>query len=157
MKRTVLIAALGVALAGLIGAGQAQAQTYCAELPADLSCDQNFTGTTTAIQAAVTAADTNPGPDTVKVGPGEFTMASPVFLDSFGPDNQLTLTGSGPTTVLKGSDPTDPEIHFHAPAGSSINSLTISITDEVPTSGKRGLVLTGDAPGANDLDVNFIS
>ena len=157
MRRAVLFAVLGLTIAGLCGAGQAQAGTYCANLPADMSCDQNFPGTTTSVQAAVTAADSNPGPDDVKVGPGTFVMASPVFLDSFGPDNQLTLTGSGPSTVLKGADPTDPEIHFNAPQGSSINSLTISITDEAVTPGKRGLVLTGDAPVANDLDVNFVS
>ena len=157
VKRALIPLALGFAMVAGIGTGQAQADTYCAELPAESSCDQNFMGTTTAIQAAVSAADDHAGPDNVKVGPGTFVMPSPAYLDSFGPDNQLTLTGSGPSTVLKGADPTDPEIHFHAPQGSSINSLTISITDEAATSGKRGLVLTGDAPVAYDLDVNFVS
>ncbi len=152
-----MLIALGIALAAGLGTGQAQASTYCAELPGDASCDQNFAGTTTAVQAAVAAADTHPGADTVKVGPGIFVMPSPVYLDSFGPDNTLTLVGSGPATVLRGSDPADPEIHFHAPQGSSISKLTVSIPDDATSAAKRGLVLTGDAPTADDIDVNFVT
>lgn len=157
MKRAVLFAAIGLAFIGAAGTGQAQADTYCVELPTDASCDQNFMGPTTAIQAAVSAADDHAGPDNVKIGPGTFVMPSPAYLSNFGEDNRLTITGTGPGTVLSGSDPADPEIHFSAPQGSSINSLTISIPDEASTAAKRGLVLSGDAPVANDLDVNFVS
>jgi hypothetical protein len=156
VNRARMLIALGIALAAGLGAGQAQANTYCAELPGDASCDQNFM-TSSAIQDAVDSADANPGPDTVKIGPGTFAMPSPVYLSSFGEDNTLTLVGSGPNTVLSGSDPANPEIHFNAPQGSSISDLTVSIPDDASNTVKRGLVLTGDAPTADNIDVNFVT
>ncbi|MFN8150087.1 MAG: hypothetical protein U0R24_03025 [Solirubrobacterales bacterium] len=140
-------------MAGL-GTAQAQAATYCAELPTDTSCDQNFTGTTTAIQAAVDAADTHPGADTVKVGPGNFVMPSPVYLSNFGDGSRLTLVGSGDATVLSGSDPTSPDINFSGGQGSSISDLTILIPDDASNAGKTGLVVSGDAT-ADHLHVSF--
>jgi len=157
MKSAVLFAAIGIVIAGLLGAGQAQAKTFCANLPADVSCDQNFPGTTTSIGDAVEQADLNPGPDSVKVGPGVFTVPSPLYLSSNGDGNQLTLTGQGDSTVLTAQDPTDPAIYFDAPQGSSINSLTVSIPDDASNTAKSGLILTGGGPTANDLSVNFVT
>lgn len=154
MRRARILIALSIALAAGLGAGEAQADTYCAELPADASCNQNFTGTATSIQAAVDAADTNPGPDTVKVGPGNFVMPSPVYLSNSGDNNRLALIGSGDTTVLRGSDPEHPNIEFSGSQGSSISSLTVSIPDEASNAGKTGLVLNGGTTGDN-LYVTF--
>lgn len=154
MRQARILIGVAIASAMVLGAGQAEAATYCAELPADASCDQNFTGTSTAIQAAADAADTHPGADTVKVGPGNFVMPSPVYLRSSGDGNRLTLTGSGDATVLSGSDPTSPDINFSGGQGSSISDLTILIPDDASNAGKTGLVVTGDAT-ADHLYVSF--
>lgn len=73
MKRAALFATLGIAFAGVF-ASQAQANTYCANLPLDGSCDQNFPGTTTSIESAVDTANLHDGPDSVK------TPVSSTFL-----------------------------------------------------------------------------
>ncbi|MDQ5894555.1 MAG: hypothetical protein QG596_816 [Actinomycetota bacterium] len=156
MKRALILTALGLAFSGAFGATQAQADTYCAELPDDVSCTENFTGFSTSIQEAVNAADQNEGPDTVKIGPGVFEMPSPVYLSNSGDGNKLNLTGSGESTVLSGSDPAAPEIHFSGGTGSSINALTVSIPDDASNEYKIGLALDGGATG-NGLNVTFAS
>lgn len=156
MKRALIFMAIGLASIAAFGATQAQANTYCAELPADASCDQNFTGTGTSIQAAVEAAADNPGPDSVKVGPGNFVMPSPVSLSSPGDANKLTLTGSGPSTVLSGDEPQLPDINFSGGTGSSINDLTVSISDDASNEYKVGLALGAGATGSR-LTVTFAS
>ena len=53
MKRALLLTWIGLASIAAFGAAQAQANTYCAELPGDSSCTQNFTSTETSVQASV--------------------------------------------------------------------------------------------------------
>ena len=155
MKRALFCVALGIIWLAALGTAQALANTYCAELPGDASCDQHFTGTSTSIQAAVDAADNHAGPDLVKVGPGNFVMSSPVYLSNSGESNQLTLTGSGTgQTFLSGTDPAHPDIHFNGGTGSIINDLTISIPDDASNEYKIGLVLDSGAT-AKGLNVTF--
>ncbi|MBN8868117.1 MAG: hypothetical protein J0H98_11240 [Solirubrobacterales bacterium] len=157
MKQALVLVAIGLASIAAFGSAQAQADVYCAELPGEASCTQNFTGTSTSIQDAVSAADDHAGPDTVKVGPGNFVMPSPVYLSNFGDENKLTLIGSGDSTVLSGSDPQDPQIRFEGGIGSSISDLSVSIADDTSNTQKIGLVLGFGAPVGDNLNVHFAS
>ena len=56
MKRALFFVALGIVWLAALGTTRALADTYCAELAGDASCDQHFTGTSSSIQAAVDAA-----------------------------------------------------------------------------------------------------
>jgi hypothetical protein len=101
-RRLTLLAALILATIGMVSATQAQANTYCANSATPGTCTQNFTTSSTAVQSAVQAANQNPGPDTVRLGTGNFTLptANGDFeLFNFGAENTLNIVGEGSIAV----------------------------------------------------------
>ncbi len=132
------LAALGVAAPSALGA------TYTVNAGDDL-------------QAALNAAGANPGADRIDIGPGTFT--APVAGGFTIPGNDaLTIQGSGPSTVLRGTaDGTE----VLTTSGATVSDLAI----ELPAvSGNRGLVasrgevhhvsITGGASGSSGVQLN---
>lgn len=124
-----------------LGASSALANDYC--VGAHPSCPIGVTptaATATNLQAAVTAATSSPGADTVWVGPGVFSMAdlgAPLLaIDS----SQLVIRGSGQgQTILQkiGGEAGLVDITGGSGQGSALSDLSIqasgALTDLSPT------------------------
>ncbi|MCB0869813.1 MAG: hypothetical protein KDB52_03185 [Solirubrobacterales bacterium] len=159
-KRISLFTAAALVAIGLFGAQAAQANTYRALSPGDPdtgSCSTTHTNTATAVVEAVTDARNNPGPDTVRIGPGEFTAPSAISLEGSGTGNTVTITGQGAATILSVADSEAPTITFDAGAGSSLNDVTIKIPASATPAPKEGLVVRnsfdGEPPVVRNLDM----
>ena len=160
-RRLTLLAALSVAAIGMVGATQAQAQTYCANKPATPACSTNFTTTATAVQQAVAAAQTNPGPDTVLIGQGTFTATTAMQLYSTGANNAVAITGEGTLSVLSVNNANlNPMIDFDAGNGSTMSNLSLSLPADMIANAKTGLKVQnssgGTPPIVDNVSINVM-
>jgi hypothetical protein len=157
-KRTPLaVAAVLVALtAACVAASAASASVYCIDdtpatladnLGVDASCE---TGVETIV-AALTDAEGHAGPDTVLVGPGEFTLAPaslPSKIEAYYNGNgenslQLRGAGSGLTQLTMGSTESSQKgIWINAPAGSTVSDLGLTIPANADGGGDIGFVFS---------------
>jgi hypothetical protein len=145
---------------GILGATQAQANTYCALSATPGTCTTNYTNLATALPSAITDAQVNPGPDTVRIGAGTFTTTSgDLQLFGTGPNNAVNVVGeSRPNTKLAVSNSTAQTIIFDGGNGSTLSNLTITIPGTI--TGGTGLLVRnttgGLAPVVSDVNVNAV-
>jgi len=131
-NRLALLAATFIAGIGILGASQAQANVYCVASATPGTCTSNFTGSTTAVQAALTASQSNAGPDTIRIGTGIFTTptANGDFeLGNTGVNNSVDIVGEGSLTdsVLQVQNTDNQSILFDAGYGSTLSKVSISV------------------------------
>jgi len=146
---------------GILGAGTAQANVYCANSATPGTCDANYTNSATAVQLAVGDAQNHAGPDTVRLGTGNFTLptANGDFqLFSSGANNTLNIVGEGSQSnaVLSVQNSDQQTVIFDAGDGSTMSNLTINIPGSA--SGATGLWVRnsqgGTPPVVHDVNVH---
>ena len=144
MSRRIPLAltALLTALALWCVPATASATVYCVDdtpgelgdnLTVDASCE---TGVAT-VGAAITAAEVHAGPDSVLIGPGDFTLpagASPSEVEAYyyggAPDSTIELRGSGIASThltMGGTSGLEKGIWINAPAGSVVSDFELTI------------------------------
>ncbi len=147
--------------------GTAAATVYCvdatpAELADNLAVDASCDAGQETIEAALTTAEGHAGPDSVLVGPGEFTLSpssGPSKIEAFysgSGENRLQLRGAGAdlTHLTMGSTlETQKGLWVLAPAGSVVSDLRLTIPVNADGGGDTGLTLGGSAVG-EDLVVD---
>jgi hypothetical protein len=122
-----------VTLAVLALATDAAATTYCVAKP---SCVTKGGTSEPDVQSALDAADANPGPDQVEIGPGTFDSGPAGYVaDS---DNDVFVLGSFEPTVLENDGGTVFKL-------GSRNSSLVNVTLTFRTSNTSALDLSGHA------------
>jgi hypothetical protein len=124
-------------------AASASATTYCVNDP---SC----AGTVEpGVQEALDAASANPGDDTVRIGPGNYSQDGGFLYDSVAFDNGVAVIGAGQgtTTLRMPGDPKAYETVLSLNDGSSVKGLSVKIpgTPGVNTHPDIGLDLDGSS------------
>jgi hypothetical protein len=139
------IAVLGV----LLSAATAQANSYCAGSPSG-SCDASFAGNASGLTSAIAAAASNPGADTVLIGPGSYAGE----FSYEGGDGKVTIRGSGTgQTTLSVPSAVGQQTGLALDGGNSVSDLTITIPPQPDNAVDTGLDLTG----ASAMHVNVSS
>ncbi len=137
--------AFAALFASLLLPNQAAATIYCVAEP---SCPQGGLAEATLAEA-VEAADEGPAPDTVRIGPGEFT-SGPV-----GANTEIDIVGAGRDATHIVADQTvnaNDELLSVSSAGSSVSNLELRLTK----SDTNGLRLSNGAD-VSDLAVRAAS
>ena len=146
---------------GAFAASSAHANVYCANSDSPGGCATNYTNSATAVQLAVQDAQNHAGPDTVRIGTGNFTLptANGDFqLFNSGANNTLTIVGEGSQSdaVLSVQNSDQQTIIFDAGDGSTMSNLTINIPGS--TFGGTGLWVRnsqgGTPPVVHDVNIH---
>jgi hypothetical protein len=134
---------IAVCAAGLILPAAASATVYCVNDLTVPGCQVQPT-----VTAAFTAANSNPGSDDVKIGPGVYTQPS---LQDSGSDVHVVGSGQGQTTLTT-PVPLNGYVLFLSESGSSVSDLTVKIPIDGDVAGEQGLSL--DNASANQVTVD---
>jgi hypothetical protein len=148
------ILGMGCAVAGTLAmSSSASAATFCVSVS---SCPVGGT-TEPTVQAALTAAGANAGPDTVQIGAGTFDSAeAPGFhyTPASATANRVTIVGAGQSATI---------LRAPIPSGGSFvlqSSAPITVTDvrivSIASDGRNGVYLA-DGSAAQRVDVEVAS
>ncbi|MGO4257189.1 Ig-like domain-containing protein [Marmoricola sp. RAF53] len=154
-KFSLILAALLAPAAAVLVAAPASAVDHviCVGAPAGVSCDD----TVATIQAAITAAGANSVDDTIRVAPGLYSDG-PWTLN--GNSHQVTLQGSGPSTVL--TMPAGPSQTYLSANAAGVRNLRITMTattadNDTALSAYNGAVVQSvDVDGSNAANATAI-
>src|SRR3954453_5470547 len=123
-RRCALRAVLCALAALLLGAGPAQADTYCAGMSGS-GCNVSFAPATGAsVSSALTGASTHAGDDSVLIGPGTYSGQ----FTYTGGNGAVAIAGSGTgQTVLALPSAAGQQTGLTLDSGHTVSDLTISI------------------------------
>lgn len=118
-KGAVVCLALGTLLLSLLLSDPAGATIYCVAEP---TCPQGGLAEATP-EEAIEAADLNAAPDTIRIGPGEFTSGS---LYS---NTEVDIVGAGPdSTRIVGDQTVATDLLYVVGSGTSVSNLGLRVT-----------------------------
>lgn len=136
----------------------AGATVYCVddtpgELGDNLAVDPSCETGVETVAAAITAAEVHAGPDSVLIGPGDFTLpagSSPSEVEAYyyggAVDNTIELRGSGIASThltMGGTSGNEKGISINAPAGSGVSDFELTIPPGGDLPGEVALTLDG--------------
>jgi hypothetical protein len=142
-RRAAASVPLAALLLLLLASGQAGATIYCVAEP---SCPQGGLAQA-SLKEAVTAADENPAPDTVRIGPGEFPSGPVIAM------KEIDIVGAGrdATHVVADQTVNGDLLSVYQP-GSSVAKLDLRLTKT-----NTSALSLYDGADASDLSVNAAS
>src|SRR5262245_43306439 len=144
-KRATIVALAAVAAALMLVPGTATATVYCVDAtPGNLSdnwsVDPSCKTLSSTIPVALAAAETSPEPDSVLIGPGNYSLPTGVapsfqqvhYSSSGGNTLQLRGAGADQTKLTMGSTAgVQTGLRISAPAGSSVSRFALRIPANV--------------------------
>jgi hypothetical protein len=147
--------AIAAALAALWSAPGASATVYCVDdTPGELAdngaVDPSCETAQATIAAAVTTAESHAGPDSVLIGPGEFTLtpvgSNGAYYNGVAAENTLQVrgAGAGSTHLTMGSTAgSQVGLWAYGPAGSTLSDFELTIPANSDGTGDKGIVIGG--------------
>ena len=148
--------ALSLLVMLVIGAAPASATVFCVDAAGSMeanSIDASCETPKAAIQEALNAAAANAGEDTVLIGPGDYTLpakanGNEVEYVSATPGNVVHVRGVGdPHLTMGATTATQAGLQVTAPAGSTVESLRLTVPANEDGGGDTALRLGGSAVG----------